>query len=205
MCWGGAILSEWALSSRSATRGVQSSLDMFESLNQAKPHGAMWHRAQLSVRPFPRRPSHRQDRSPSKSPTSTKSVARSMSCRRECPRWSVDAGPRVAVAQAQAPAHGPGADGHGNRLGHRLAARHATPCQLRAVPSVVNAIAESWSDGRYNLQVIDHMIGDYRGGRGGFPTAVKTECRRCTTLSAVAAVPYLTGGRDPSCDSVDGD
>ena len=42
-------------------------------------------------------------------------------------------------------------------------------------PHVVNVIAESWSDVHCSLQVIDHMIRDCRGGRRGFPAAVKTE------------------------------
>jgi len=42
-------------------------------------------------------------------------------------------------------------------------------------PRVVNAIAESWSDTRFSVQVLDHMINDYRGGRRGFPPAVRHE------------------------------
>ncbi len=42
-------------------------------------------------------------------------------------------------------------------------------------PRVVNAIAASWSDIHYSLQVIDHMIRDYRGGRRGFPAGVRIE------------------------------
>jgi hypothetical protein len=51
---------------------------------------------------------------------------------------------------------------------------HATSEQF---PRVVNAIAASWSDRPYSLQVIDHMINDYRGGRRGFPVAVQAELR----------------------------
>lgn len=42
-------------------------------------------------------------------------------------------------------------------------------------PRVVNAVAASWDDAAYSLQVLDHMINDYRGGRRGFPAAVKAE------------------------------
>lgn len=42
-------------------------------------------------------------------------------------------------------------------------------------PRVVNAIAASWGDPVQSLQVLDHMINDYRGGRRGFPDAVKRE------------------------------
>lgn len=42
-------------------------------------------------------------------------------------------------------------------------------------PRVVNAIAQSWSDLSYSLQVLDHVINDYRGGRRGFPAAVQRE------------------------------
>lgn len=42
-------------------------------------------------------------------------------------------------------------------------------------PRVANAIAAAWADTAYSLQVLDHMINDYRGGRRGFPAAVKQE------------------------------
>lgn len=42
-------------------------------------------------------------------------------------------------------------------------------------PRVVNAIAASWHDVPFGLRVIEHMINDYRGGRRGFPPAVKAE------------------------------
>ncbi len=42
-------------------------------------------------------------------------------------------------------------------------------------PRVVNAIASAWADAAYSLQVLDHMINDYRGGRRGFPAAVQQE------------------------------
>lgn len=42
-------------------------------------------------------------------------------------------------------------------------------------PRVVNVIAESWTDMAYSLQVLEHMIKDYRGGRRGFPAAVQLE------------------------------
>jgi hypothetical protein len=42
-------------------------------------------------------------------------------------------------------------------------------------PRVVNAIASAWSDTAYSVQVLDHMINDYRGGRRGFPAAVQDE------------------------------
>ena len=40
---------------------------------------------------------------------------------------------------------------------------------------VINAIAASWLDVPYSLQVIEHMINDYRGGRRGFPASVQAE------------------------------
>jgi hypothetical protein len=49
---------------------------------------------------------------------------------------------------------------------------HATCEQF---PRVVNAIANSWGDTEYSVQVLDHMIKDYRGGRRGFPAAVQQE------------------------------
>lgn len=42
-------------------------------------------------------------------------------------------------------------------------------------PRVVNAIAAAWPDPAYSRQVLDHMINDYRGGRRGFPAAVRQE------------------------------
>jgi hypothetical protein len=42
-------------------------------------------------------------------------------------------------------------------------------------PRVVNAVASSWADHTFSLQVLDHMINDYRGGRRGFPPAVQQE------------------------------
>jgi hypothetical protein len=42
-------------------------------------------------------------------------------------------------------------------------------------PRVVNAIADAWADTAFSLQVLDHMINDYRGGRRGFPPAVQHE------------------------------
>jgi hypothetical protein len=49
---------------------------------------------------------------------------------------------------------------------------HATCEQF---PRVINAIASSWTDTAYSLQVLDHMINDYRGGRRGFPATVELE------------------------------
>jgi hypothetical protein len=49
---------------------------------------------------------------------------------------------------------------------------HATCEQF---PRVANVVAASWSDLSFSLQVIDHMINDYRGGRRGFPPAVRAE------------------------------
>ncbi len=49
---------------------------------------------------------------------------------------------------------------------------HATCEQF---PRVVNAIAASWPDAGYSVQVLDHMIKDYRGGRRGFPASVQQE------------------------------
>ncbi|MDP1691221.1 MAG: hypothetical protein Q8L49_04580 [Burkholderiaceae bacterium] len=42
-------------------------------------------------------------------------------------------------------------------------------------PRVVNALAGAWADSAYSVQVLDHMINDYRGGRRGFPVAVQQE------------------------------
>ena len=42
-------------------------------------------------------------------------------------------------------------------------------------PRVVNAVASSWADPAFSVQVLDHMINDYRGGRRGFPAAVQGE------------------------------
>lgn len=53
--------------------------------------------------------------------------------------------------------------------------RPHTACEQ--FPRVINAIAESWSDLPFSLQVIDHMITDYRGGRRGFPPSVLAELR----------------------------
>jgi hypothetical protein len=49
---------------------------------------------------------------------------------------------------------------------------HATCEQF---PRVANAVAASWSDLSFSLQVIDHMVNDYRGGRRGFPPTVQAE------------------------------
>ena len=56
-------------------------------------------------------------------------------------------------------------------------------------PRVINAIAGSWSDVAYSLQVLDHMIRDYRGGRRGFPTSVQRE------LAALHAHQSARSGR----------
>lgn len=61
-------------------------------------------------------------------------------------------------------------------IGLPPALRPHTTCEQ--FPRVVNAIAASWADLPYSLQVIDHMINDYRGGRRGFPAAVKAELQR---------------------------
>ena len=42
-------------------------------------------------------------------------------------------------------------------------------------PRVINAVASAWADTGYSVQVLDHMIRDYRGGRRGFPAAVQSE------------------------------
>lgn len=42
-------------------------------------------------------------------------------------------------------------------------------------PRVINVIAAGWSDLPHGLQFIDRMVNDYRGGRLGFPVAVRTE------------------------------
>jgi hypothetical protein len=44
-------------------------------------------------------------------------------------------------------------------------------------PRVVNAMAASWTDLQFSLQVIDHMVNDYRGGRRGFPANVQAELK----------------------------
>ena len=49
---------------------------------------------------------------------------------------------------------------------------HATCEQF---PRVINAIAAAWPDVAYSRQVVDHMLNDYRGGRRGFPEAVRRE------------------------------
>lgn len=51
--------------------------------------------------------------------------------------------------------------------------RPHTACEQ--FPRVVNAVASSWGDPVFSLQVLDHMINDYRGGRRGFPPAVQQE------------------------------
>jgi hypothetical protein len=53
------------------------------------------------------------------------------------------------------------------------ALRPHTACEQ--FPRVINAIAASWREIGFSLQVIDHMINDYRGGRRGFPDAVLKE------------------------------
>ena len=42
-------------------------------------------------------------------------------------------------------------------------------------PRVVNAVAQAFADQAYGLQVLNHMISDYRGGRRGFPDDVQGE------------------------------
>lgn len=42
-------------------------------------------------------------------------------------------------------------------------------------PRLINVIADSWDDTTYSLRVLEHMINDYRGGRHGFPAAVRSE------------------------------
>jgi len=42
-------------------------------------------------------------------------------------------------------------------------------------PRVINAIAASWVHPAYSLQVLEHMINDYRGGRRGFPVSIQRE------------------------------
>ena len=49
---------------------------------------------------------------------------------------------------------------------------HATCEQF---PRVINAIAAAWPDVAYSRQVVEHMLNDYRGGRRGFPEAVRRE------------------------------
>jgi hypothetical protein len=44
-------------------------------------------------------------------------------------------------------------------------------------PRVANAVAHSWDNLEFSLQVIDHMINDYRGGRRGFPPSVQQELK----------------------------
>lgn len=51
--------------------------------------------------------------------------------------------------------------------------RPHTACEQ--FPRVVNVVAASWTDLPFSLQVIDHMINDYRGGRRGFPASVQAE------------------------------
>jgi len=42
-------------------------------------------------------------------------------------------------------------------------------------PRVINVVAAAWDDPANSLQVLDHMINDYRGGRRGFPETVTLE------------------------------
>ena len=56
-------------------------------------------------------------------------------------------------------------------------------------PRVINAIAASWTDTALSLQVLEHMINDYRGGRRGFPRAVLDE------LAALRAHQTARSGR----------
>ena len=58
-------------------------------------------------------------------------------------------------------------------IGLPQALRPKTTCEQ--FPRVVNLLAESWGDPRYSVQVLDHMINDYRGGRRGFPASVLAE------------------------------
>ena len=51
--------------------------------------------------------------------------------------------------------------------------RPHTTCEQ--FPRVVNALAGAWTDTGYSVQVLDHMINDYRGGRRGFPATVQQE------------------------------
>jgi hypothetical protein len=51
--------------------------------------------------------------------------------------------------------------------------RPHTTCEQ--FPRVVNAVAGAWADTAYSVQVLDHMINDYRGGRRGFPATVQQE------------------------------
>lgn len=53
------------------------------------------------------------------------------------------------------------------------ALRPHTTCEQ--FPRVVNAVADSWGDLPFSVQVLDHMINDYRGGRRGFPPSVRDE------------------------------
>jgi hypothetical protein len=63
---------------------------------------------------------------------------------------------------------------------------HATCEQF---PRVINAIAASWADATHSLQVLDHMVKDYRGGRRGFPDTVARE------LAALQAYQFARAGR----------
>jgi hypothetical protein len=65
--------------------------------------------------------------------------------------------------------------------------RPHTACEQ--FPRVVNAVASSWGDPVFSLQVLDHMINDYRGGRRGFPPAVQQE---------LAALLAYQKGRSPA-------
>lgn len=58
-------------------------------------------------------------------------------------------------------------------IGLPPALRPHTACEQ--FPRVVNAVASAWNDTVFSLQVLDHMINDYRGGRRGFPAAVRQE------------------------------
>jgi hypothetical protein len=54
-------------------------------------------------------------------------------------------------------------------------------------PRVANALAASWSDVSFSMNVIDHMINDYRGGRRGFPVAVQAELQALHAYQAARA------------------
>jgi hypothetical protein len=58
-------------------------------------------------------------------------------------------------------------------IGLPIALRPHAACEQ--FPRVVNAIAGAWSDTAFSVQVLDHMINDYRGGRRGFPADVQRE------------------------------
>ena len=55
----------------------------------------------------------------------------------------------------------------------------AAPYRLMAqYPRIANRIANAWNDGQACLIILDELLVDRRGGRKGFPEAVRGELLR---------------------------